>query len=303
MTEPLPEGAIYLGHPSLPEEFLKARTDTQARLQTMCFEFSSQFVCNVSTKDDWPDPTVLRLIEITGETYLTPHFDLAVTPTPNERLVSVVAIQANLGLQNEDLRPVTLTESKATWDLPLLQEMAKKSFSNFKPQWKRITKVEQIKLVVRAYAVKRRLDPDRVEGLLSEAFESDEASGPEDDSGESQETWKARMAATAGISVSSRSTYESSQFVEVLDLEWRTNETCTPREKWNSLHSGSGTGRSSRRIPDLSPWDFGISAAWLEASLQIPENAVALEGWGTYGNPPGFDASFLDALISDPPQD
>jgi hypothetical protein len=84
--------------------------------------------------------------------------------------------------------------------------------------------VEQIKSVVRAYAVKRRLDPDRLEGLLSEALESDEASGPEDDSGESQETWKARMAAIAGISVSSRSTYEGLQFVEVLDPDWRSKE-------------------------------------------------------------------------------
>jgi hypothetical protein len=81
-------------------------------------------------------------------------------------------------------------------------------------------------------------------------------------------------------------------------------ESLTPRER-NAIHyiRVRGTGRSSRRIPDVSPWDFGISTVWLEANLQIPENEVALEGWGTHGNPPGFDASFLEAITSDPPQD
>lgn len=58
-----------------------------------------------------------------------------------------------------------------------------------------------------------------------------------------------------------------------------------------------GTGRSSGRIPDLSPWDFGIAIPWLDENRQVPENEVALKDWATHGNPPDFDAwSFRSAL-------
>jgi hypothetical protein len=60
-----------------------------------------------------------------------------------------------------------------------------------------------------------------------------------------------------------------------------------------------GNGRSSLRIPDYPPWNFAISAPWLEANHLVPENTITLSDWNTHGNPPGLDPTFL-AQCSDP---
>lgn len=50
------------------------------------------------------------------------------------------------------------------------------------------------------------------------------------------------------------------------------------------------TGRPSRRIPAVAPYNFGISSPWLDRAREDPANTVLLHGWGTFKNPPGFDA-------------
>jgi hypothetical protein len=74
--------------------------------------------------------------------------------------------------------------------------------------------------------------------------------------------------------------------------------TLSPAEKKQIRYiRARGTGRSSRRIPPLSPWDFGISMPWLEEKRQLPENEILLTDWATHGNPPNFEAwSFRNAL-------
>jgi hypothetical protein len=53
------------------------------------------------------------------------------------------------------------------------------------------------------------------------------------------------------------------------------------------------TGRRCRRIPRISPYDFGIFFPWLQQARARPENAAILGDWGTHGDPEGLD---LDAL-------
>ncbi|KAF8194886.1 hypothetical protein K438DRAFT_1484883, partial [Mycena galopus ATCC 62051] len=127
-------------------------------------------------------------------------------------------------------------------------------------------------------------------------------SGPEDDSGESKEAWKARMASVAGIRAKSSAALAKLEFLEVLDADWRSDEfsklghaihkmwfsTLTKREKNAIVYIRvRGTGRSSSRIPELAPWDFGISVPWLEKARALPQNKVLLVDWNTYGNPAG----------------
>jgi hypothetical protein len=84
-------------------------------------------------------------------------------------------------------------------------------------------KVVQKKTITRAFAAKFNLDRIALEGVLHEAYESDEVSGPDLESDESHETWKLRMAAQNGLSVTSRDTLAKLQFVEVLKPEWRSD--------------------------------------------------------------------------------
>ncbi|KAF7367178.1 hypothetical protein MSAN_00977700 [Mycena sanguinolenta] len=321
--------AKYLGNTELPTELLPARRAAQGFVSKTFRE-----VCGVGPKDEWPDPSVTRYNDVTGERYLNPDFDSAVTDPGNCLLISAVARQAELDLQDEQLRPSVLTDLKATWDLSVLERMVRKSFSTFRGQWnvqtdaaaaaklkahrkdhrwqqRRILKVDQKRSVVKAFAAEHKLDVKFVESLLHEAHESDEASGPEEDSGESHETWKVRMAATAGISVTSPSALAKLEFLEVLEPEWRSDDLSNIGHalhvKWfNSLSAREkncikfirvrDTHRSQRRIPDYTPWDFGISIPWLDENKKLPENEGLLHDWGTYGNPSGFDATFFDSI-------
>ncbi|KAJ7939165.1 hypothetical protein B0H13DRAFT_1850900 [Mycena leptocephala] len=113
------------------------------------------------------------------------------------------------------------------------------------------------------------------------------------------------MAATARISVASATALAKLEFLEVLNPNWRSDE-----KKWYKSLSARernaikyirvrGTHQSSARIPDYTPWDFGISIPWLEENQKLPENEVLLADWNTCGNPAGFDATFFDSLPQD----
>ncbi|KAK6984572.1 hypothetical protein R3P38DRAFT_2575667 [Favolaschia claudopus] len=229
--------------------------------------------------------------------------------------------------QDEHLRPAELTNSQVTWDYAIIEELARNSFSNFRPQWRkqnnpalaekgelqkqfnrrrqrRVLKNDQKESVAKAFASKFNIPLSFVKGVLNETHESDEQSGPEVGSGESFDTWKVRMAVLAGISVASPSALSKMQFVEVLEPEWRSSDfsnlghamhalwfdSLSAREK-NSIRyiRVRGSGRTSRRIPEVAPWNFGISVPWLETNRLLDENQETLHDWNTYGNPPGFD--------------
>ncbi|KAJ7305472.1 hypothetical protein DFH08DRAFT_623170, partial [Mycena albidolilacea] len=283
-------------------------------------------VCNVTASEDWPDPSIIRINEITLAQYLTPRFYYNVAQADNRHLLSTVARRVYEELQDPNLRPTAFADAHVTCDLEFIEGLAKKSFNAMKTQWRRqndpeiaakaalhdqanrrrqrrVLKVEQKRSIIRAFAAKFNLDHDALERVLHEAYESDEASGPDPESDESHETWKMRMAAQSGLSVTSRDTLAKLQFVEVLELEWRSDplsnllhalqkfwfSSLTAREQASLKYiRARGTGRSSPRIPDYSPWNFGISIPWLEANRLVPENTITLADWNTHGNPPGL---------------
>ncbi|KAJ7930328.1 hypothetical protein B0H13DRAFT_1858960 [Mycena leptocephala] len=127
--------------------------------------------------------------------------------------------------------------------------MARNSFRNLKPDWKK--QVDQgakerdeikkrtnrwlqrrvtlgfllIKKAVDEYAVKNGLDPVAISGLLCEEHMSDEASGPdsEDDTYESHAAWKRDMARLGGFTDVSRDALDKLKFPEVLICDWRSD--------------------------------------------------------------------------------
>lgn len=60
--------------------------------------------------------------------------------------------------------------------------------------------------------------------LLDEKHMSDEASKPEDDSGETKEEWKIRMGGY--LNISSSTALAKIKFLEVIKPEWRSEEVC-----------------------------------------------------------------------------
>ncbi|KAK7059312.1 hypothetical protein R3P38DRAFT_959755 [Favolaschia claudopus] len=318
----LVRSGIYLGDTKGGKRVQEAKTATQKFVSAL---FRS--TTGVGNKEPWPHPSVERVNDVTGEIYPTPNFDGLITDAHNQRLISLVARKAMEDLADEHLRPAELTNSQATWDYAIIEELARNSFSNFRPQWRkqnnpalaekgelqkqfnrrrqrRVLKNDQKESVAKVFASKFKIPLSFVKNVLNETHESDEESGPEVGSGESFDTWKVRMAVLAGISVASPSALSKLQFVEVLEPEWRSSDfsnlghamhalwfdSLSAREK-NSIRyiRVRGSGRTSRRIPEVAPWNFGISVPWLETNRLLDENQETLHDWNTYGNPPGFD--------------
>jgi hypothetical protein len=76
--------------------------------------------------------------------------------------------------------------------------------------------------VVEPYAAEYGLDPVVLKDMIHHEYLSDEVSGPEEETGESFEVWRVRMAALADLSVAPAS-LERLQILEVLVPEWRTD--------------------------------------------------------------------------------
>ncbi|KAK7029129.1 hypothetical protein R3P38DRAFT_3516094 [Favolaschia claudopus] len=313
---------IYLGDKKAPKHIQDTRTATQKFVSA---RFRS--ITGIGSRDPWRHPTIERVNDITGEIYLTPNFEGLIFDEHNQRLIGLVARKVMNDLADEDLRPAELTSSQATWDYIVIEELAQHSFSNVRPQWRkqhnpdlaakaelqkqfnrrrqrRVLKNDQKASVAKAFAHKFDIPVPFVTRILNETHESDEESGPEAGSGESFETWKVRMAVLAGISVASPSALSNIQFVEVLEPEWRSNDLSDLGRAMHQLWFDSlsareqncikyvrvrGSGRTSRRIPDVAPWNLGISVPWLDTNRLLDENQETLHDWNTYGNPPGFN--------------
>ncbi|KAJ7127597.1 hypothetical protein C8R43DRAFT_697223 [Mycena crocata] len=282
--------------------------------------------CGVAGKE-WPEPgPIARTNPITGEELLTPFFDYPVTDPRNHQILRDIAKQADVVLKSS--RPSKLSRT-ARWDLDFLLECAKKSFRNFKKDWnvahnedaaerarindrttrwsrRRETKVVHLHTQIEEYVKEHPDIPAKtVRNMIHEQHVSDEASGPEDGTGESQAAWDARMA--TAYDPRSRSTSRKQRpYLEVLGCPWRSNEqtavshelqtmfeaALTPKELAASHYNRvTNTGRQSKRIPMTSPFDFGICREWLEDQRNDPDLAPLLTDWATYGDPPGFASS------------
>ncbi|KAJ7770772.1 hypothetical protein B0H16DRAFT_1452179 [Mycena metata] len=247
-------------------------------------------VCGVPVKSRWPDPRDNRVNEITGEDYLTPFFDLDVDHRRNE--------QAYNDLQNEKNWPSAVSAVNVTWDLPLINDLAVASFRNLRPDWKkqvdddarardelkkrnnrwtqrRVTKLDQMKKVVDKYAEANGIDPAPIKAMLCEEH-----------------------------IVTSRQAADNANVLEVVAPDWRADElsnlfhdmhrfwysTLDASEKSKiSFLRARNSGRHGHRIPETSPYNFGISFTWLEEARREEENIELLKDWGKWGNPPGLE--------------
>ncbi|KAJ7442079.1 hypothetical protein B0H11DRAFT_1749400, partial [Mycena galericulata] len=279
-------------------------------------------VCNVPGRD-WPDPELVRTNEITYERYPTPFFEAKVTDARNQALFLEVAQQAMQELkvsspssaqrQNPTRRGISFSS----------MEFAKESFRSFKKQWleghdveaaergdvnrttdrrkkRRILKSNQIGKVLAAYAAQHGIDLDFLKVLVDEQFLSDEVSGPEDDSGESKDAWKVRLAAKAQMPLWPDA-LKRVNFHEILDPAWRSDpysrlvhdiqdfrvSGTTPADELNVKYDRVALGRPSHRIPTYAPFNFGYSVEWLNKNRKNPEIKNLLKDWGKYAEPEG----------------
>jgi hypothetical protein len=82
-------------------------------------------------------------------------------------------------------------------------------------------KSQKLTKILYAFAAKHGLDPGFLADLLHEQFLSDEVSRPEDDSNESNEAWKARLASAAGLSLDPEA-QQKMKILEILTPAWRS---------------------------------------------------------------------------------
>ncbi|KAJ7848752.1 hypothetical protein B0H14DRAFT_3452969 [Mycena olivaceomarginata] len=204
--------------PASPPESDASDTDTHMSLRASA-------ACNVPGRN-WPDPDVVRINSLTHEEYPTPIFDARVDDHRNQALFQTVADRVFSELKNRDPWPKGLTRPLQipgpTFNIPLLQDLGKKSFRSLKKQWKEVKDVEaaikadknekthrrmmrrqrksqRLNKFLDAFAAEHGLHPAFLADLIHEEFLSDEVSEPEDGSHESKDAWKVRLAAAADL--------------------------------------------------------------------------------------------------------
>ncbi|KAJ7695635.1 hypothetical protein B0H17DRAFT_1131266 [Mycena rosella] len=280
-----------------------------------------QAVCSVGTKDDWSDPQIRRVNEITGKVYLTPNFESGVTDAVNMHIFAAVAKQVENEFKDVECQLEGLATCGASWDINVIKAMAKEAFPNYKRQWTvahneaanlQKAKVNQHRSVADKHAKAKNLDSAIIRDLMHEEHMSDEASGPEDESQENFSNWKWQMAAASGHAQITAATLAEMNFVKVLELDWHSSEfsvfnaeihgtwfeSLSARQKNTPKYSRMrSTGRRSSRIPTVAPFNFEISQPWLERHCFDPKYRELLSEWNSWPNPPGFGSS-LDSTSS-----
>ncbi|KAJ7689940.1 hypothetical protein B0H17DRAFT_1134654 [Mycena rosella] len=196
--------------------------------------------------------------------------------------------------------------------------MVKNSFRSLKRQWLRANNVEGggacslLKLIARvkgisnqpwgekildAYTDKYHLDPVVLKGLVHQEYLSDEVSGPEDETWETKEAWKVRMAALTDMSLAPAA-LEKVKFLEVLLPAWHTTiysdliheltrwwDDARSRNRQRTVYYRVYTDRVSHRIPLFTPYNFGFITEWLELHCADREKRNLLKDWGNYPEP------------------
>ncbi|KAJ7677132.1 hypothetical protein DFH06DRAFT_619008 [Mycena polygramma] len=303
----------------------------------------------------WPDPTVVRRNDLTGEIYPTPVFDVTVSDPRNHPLFRLVAEIAFADLKNHDCWPQALRRPPQTppptWDLAYILGLVKESFRNLKKGWKQTQEVEaaikadtdrcanrrlkrrkrksqKLTKTLYPFAAKYGLDPGFVADLIHEQYLSDEVSGPEDDSAETKEAWKVRLASKAGLPLTP-DFLRKIHILEILTPAWRSDSysrlihamsdsnaaessaiqdpTEEPAgEESRIVYHRVGVGRCSDRIPRYAPYDFGMSQQWWRQNGKRPANKKILRDWNKYPEPDNCglviernaDGDIVDARLS-----
>ncbi|KDQ26374.1 hypothetical protein PLEOSDRAFT_169180 [Pleurotus ostreatus PC15] len=281
-------------------------------------------LCGVKGKA-WPRPGEVRRNLETNEVYLAPDFEADVTTDVNMGVIIRVAQKTYEDLEPWDNRPAALKSLDFIWNQSTIEKFAKTSFRTFKRQYeanvnvakaeaeqirqrttrwlqRRKDKCERLLLGVPTFFQRHDLDPTP---FIVQEHMSDEASGPEDDT-EEHAAWKLRMAAYKGMDdVDESDDIARLTFTEVIWPEWRSAEfqlsnifheldtiqwdmrNAKEKARFKTLRV-TDSGRSSARPPLAAPYDFGIDKVWFETHGKSAGNAVLVEDWFTYGNPPGF---------------
>ncbi|KAF8155140.1 hypothetical protein K438DRAFT_2076706 [Mycena galopus ATCC 62051] len=320
-SDALESVAVDIDHLDLSESELRA-------LQVFSTK-NFRAVCNVRASEEWPDdPSTVRRNEVTGETYPSPYFQFDVTHPKNQSVCLQVAKQAMQELQDEEFWPSGLKrephEPRPTWDLALMQELATESFRNLKPSWRaqtnpalrprprqairQIAEGSDVKWdFLKAFAAARKLAPSFLRDLSHEQYLSDEFSGPEDET-ESRDAWTVRCAVGAKMPTDPKS-LEKLKFLEVISPVWRSpaysalihdfEEFAFARGSHNQRYIRVSLGRSSERLPNYAPYNFGILDGWLAARAGQRENHHMLHDWGKFPEPEGCGVELYTSRAED----
>ncbi|KAK7026910.1 hypothetical protein R3P38DRAFT_2436754, partial [Favolaschia claudopus] len=129
---------------------------------------------------------------------------------------------------------------------------------------------------------------------IHEQFLSDELSGPDSDAGETNEAWKVRLAAAAGLPTSPELLAKFEIF-EITVPNWRSlwfsnlihdMEAQAGLNKKLKYHRVD-VGRPSDRIPRWAPYNFGISSDWWGDNGTVRANKKLLKEWMEWPEPEG----------------
>ncbi|CDO74256.1 hypothetical protein BN946_scf184642.g1 [Trametes cinnabarina] len=141
--------------------------------------------------------------------------------------------------------------------------------------------------------------------LLDVSMMSDEVSGPEEDSGETKDEWKARMASCLGMGKLDPDVFKALQIFEVIRPNWRLDEyaavlqelweiyasTLTAKQAQCMIFRVRTSGHTSDDPPAAAPYNVGFKSEWYEEFKEKETHCVYLGDWGNYEDPPGFGAS------------
>ncbi|KAJ6534407.1 hypothetical protein B0H19DRAFT_1272121 [Mycena capillaripes] len=313
-------------------DVIKAAKATVQSITTRTFND----VIGVHSGKNFPDLTVQRVNEITGEVYLNPVFEATVAHPLNHSLFSAVAeqVQSQLIKKPEFLPPALIHDELGfKWNHNLLFEMAKTSFRSRKVQWRRetdeaaaakeknyqkvnrlrerrVTKSKQLEKAIVPFAAKRGVSPQVVKNMLvHEQYMSDEASGPEDgDDDISKAVWHTRCAIKRGFPHDT-----DRQFLEVMIPIWRSAQMSddlhdmqkiafdllTPQQKKNIRYERvCDMDHRSARIPERAPYNYGIDRAWFDQVKNDPEYFVLFSDWDDFPDPEGFGTNRAGGAVS-----
>ncbi|KAG2365917.1 hypothetical protein BDR07DRAFT_1480806 [Suillus spraguei] len=239
----------------------------------------------------------------------------------------------------EELGSTTLSDSlsnhKVKWNKLLLFMFAKDMYCGFKEEWKaqndhekaaakntnqqknhwsqhRKEKADQLTTACPKYFELHGVDPINI---IHVDHMSDEASGPEDD-GESVDEWRIKMGKEKGFPADTNMdgmvfmkilgdhrslTYLESQLGDIyheLFQLWKASLNTKQRKRFHTMRV-DGTNRALLRIPDYTPYNFGIDTEWLEVNKNHPEYQAQLKEWGAWADPPGFGSAKNEEGIAD----
>ncbi|KAK7034895.1 hypothetical protein R3P38DRAFT_2518795 [Favolaschia claudopus] len=279
-------------------------------------------LCNVVGRR-WPDPDIPRMNAVTQEVYITPKFVSNVKDPHNAALLRKVAERAFAELQDRDKWPEGLDPQRGpSFDLAYLVALAKKSFNSLKKGWKEVQQIEvaisadtnrrnhrrmmrrkrkseTLAEALNTFAAEHALDPAMLIEIIHEQFLSDELSGPDSDTGETNDAWKVRLAAAAGLATSPELLAKFEIF-EITVPDWRSRwfsnlihdmEAQAGLDKKLKYHR-IDVGRPSDRIPRWAPYNFGISSDWWGNNGTVRANKKLLKEWMEWPEPEGCGLIF-----------